>query len=394
MTWIDSLLDTTKFAESPKSFFYWSGLATISAVVKNRIWLDKGIYKLYPNIYVLLIAKSGLRKGYPVSLSKQLVYMVNNTKIIAGRSSIQAIIQELSKARKTDAGLVNEACAYINSGEMASSLVRDQDALTILTDLYDGHYNKEWKNVLKSTGTETLKNVNLTLLGALNQPHFEDMMTEKDISGGFIARCIVVLEERRALKNSLLRVTQQVSIEELATHLNELAKLEGPMKIEEEAIQAFESWYDTFEPEAIDDRTGTANRIHDQILKVAMLLSLSRDTSMTIMREDIEEAMQNCLATSSVIRRIISGKGKSELAEKTKLIIEEMVKRDDHTVSRAVLLSKYLGDIEVSDLDKIIEKLIQAEFITAKREGKNWLYKLTQNFLNQYEKFLVRAKTS
>ena len=92
--WLTSLVDQHNELESPRSFWFWAGLAAISAVVKDNIWINKQIYNLYPNIYVMFHADSGLKKGPPVSMSKQLVKAVNNTRIISGRSSIQAILKE------------------------------------------------------------------------------------------------------------------------------------------------------------------------------------------------------------------------------------------------------------------------------------------------------------
>jgi hypothetical protein len=102
MSWVNEVMDSTKELESPRSFFYWSALTTISAILKDNVWIDRGgAFKLYPNIYVMLLAGSALRKGLPVALSKNIVQLVNNTKLIVGRSSIQGILKELSEA-KTD----------------------------------------------------------------------------------------------------------------------------------------------------------------------------------------------------------------------------------------------------------------------------------------------------
>ena len=38
-------------------------LPAISAVVKDNVWLDRQIYNLYPNIYVMFHARVGLKKG-------------------------------------------------------------------------------------------------------------------------------------------------------------------------------------------------------------------------------------------------------------------------------------------------------------------------------------------
>src|SRR5215204_1926685 len=104
MTWIGKLLESTAASESPRKYWYWAGLTAISAVVNNKVYLDKFLYKLYPNVYVLLVGKSGIRKGPPVSLSKQLVRAVNNTRVIAGRITIQAAISKLRAAMTQENG--------------------------------------------------------------------------------------------------------------------------------------------------------------------------------------------------------------------------------------------------------------------------------------------------
>ena len=125
MTWLDELIVQHSELESPQSFWYWSGLCAISAVVKDQVYLERWAYKLYPNIYVMLHADSGLKKGPPVGLAKTLVKRVNNTRVISGRSSIQGILKELGTAQSTPgSGKVNaKSCGFIVASEFSSSLV-------------------------------------------------------------------------------------------------------------------------------------------------------------------------------------------------------------------------------------------------------------------------------
>jgi hypothetical protein len=75
----------------------------------------------------MLYAKSGLRKGKPISLIKQLVNEVNNTRMISGRSSIQAILQEMGTAYTLPGGkVINKSDAFIVASELSSSLVDDK----------------------------------------------------------------------------------------------------------------------------------------------------------------------------------------------------------------------------------------------------------------------------
>ncbi len=170
MNWLDELVAQHVELESPQSFWKWAGLAAISAVVKDRIWMDRQIFKTYPNIYVMLHADSGLKKGPPVNMAKRLVQLVNNTMVITGRSSIQGILKELGTAKTLPGGRVQtNSVAFICSSELSSSIVEDKVATTILTDLYDRSYNVgEWQSLLKMESFK-LKDPTITMLTATNE---------------------------------------------------------------------------------------------------------------------------------------------------------------------------------------------------------------------------------
>src|SRR5918996_4322499 len=135
MNWIQQVVDCHKNVESPRNFWYWAATATLSAVMKDNVWMNRGgLYKLYPNIYVMLHADSGLKKGPPVGFSKDIVRRVNNTRIISGRSSIQGILKELGTAETKPGGhILKKSVGFIVASEFSSSLVSDPAAMTILT---------------------------------------------------------------------------------------------------------------------------------------------------------------------------------------------------------------------------------------------------------------------
>src|SRR5574343_1347225 len=98
MGWIQQVLEEHSESESPQRFYYWSAMSAISACVRRNICLERYHYKLYPNIYVFVVARSGLRKGPPIALAQKLMNKVQCTKVIEGRASIQAVIRDLGKA--------------------------------------------------------------------------------------------------------------------------------------------------------------------------------------------------------------------------------------------------------------------------------------------------------
>src|SRR5665213_1423119 len=97
---ITSFLKHTEEYESPGSFWRWGAYATIAAVLRDSVYYDHGLRKTYANIYVVLLADSAeYRKSGPFQPITDLLNSdgLRNTKVIRGRSSIQAVLDDLSQ---------------------------------------------------------------------------------------------------------------------------------------------------------------------------------------------------------------------------------------------------------------------------------------------------------
>jgi hypothetical protein len=146
MNWVQEVVDLHYELESPESFWRWAAISVLSAVVKDNVWINQQIFNMYPNIYTMFHADSGLKKGPPVNMAKKLVKMVNNTRVITGRGSIQGILKDLGTVQTAPGGKLvggGKSVAFICSSELSSSIVEDKVATKILTDLYDRIYNED-----------------------------------------------------------------------------------------------------------------------------------------------------------------------------------------------------------------------------------------------------------
>lgn len=392
MSFVDDFMDSTIESESPRSFFFWSALCAISAVVKRNVFVDRFYYKTYPNIYVLLVAKSGLRKGVPLALVKEMVEDVGNTRVIAGRSSVQAIIKELGTTRTKEKGpILSDAAGFILSSEFASSLVSDPQALTILTDLYDSNWHKEWKNLLKGTGQDVLKNVCVTMLSACNPTLFRDVITNAAISGGFIARTLIIYEEKKFRINPLTRPPIiEYKKEKLVEYLKCISQVKGRMEWSSEAMKAYEEWYKEFESVEHDDKTGTAERLQEHIVKTAILLSLADNPTLEITGPNMMDAIGACTSLTAGISKTTLGQGKSEFAHKTGVVLKELLGAKDYEMDRQKILQRNYGDIDAIDLDRVTETLLQGEMIVLEKRGGKIYYRLKKEFVPHLLNMLQR----
>ena len=77
--WLNAYLEYTKESESPDNYHIWAGLSAIASVVRRNIWLDQGLYVLFPNMYVLFVGPPArTAKSTAMWLARQLVRQVPN----------------------------------------------------------------------------------------------------------------------------------------------------------------------------------------------------------------------------------------------------------------------------------------------------------------------------
>ncbi len=405
-SWIDDLVAENQAVETPESWIYWSLVFCISSAAANAYTLRtlKGNLLYYPNIYVMLLGESGLGKGYPVNLAKRLLQQADITRVIAGRSSIQAIIKE-GATTKSVAGkpVITDSRMAIINGELSTAIIQDPDSLTILTDLYDRNYNPNWTNLLKGDGAEKLKDPYITCLFGSSPAHFYDSIPQPNIEGGYIGRNLVIYEEVRS-KNVDLLDSEEESIDEdrftnfivpkFVPHLQLIAKNKARLIPSEAARMKFNLWRREWRATQAqyNDKTGFVNRVPDHILKVAMCTSLARyEDSFIISEEDMDGAITRVTALIYAAQKAAEGGGIDPIAVQTKKVIDNLIRAPDNQLTRQDLLIRGYGDYDTMILDKILETLIEMKWVKRERLGigknQEWLIKLAGQPLERLLEF-------
>lgn len=421
MNLVEEIVDSRRELESPLSFWMWAALVSISAVVKDSIYLDRQIYKLYPNIYVMLHADSGLKKGPPIALSRKLVSTVNNTKVISGRSSIQGILKDMGTVRTKPGGKIEAGSSvFICSSELTSSLVEDKVATTILTDLYDRQYNEgKWRSLLKMEEF-SLKDPTVTMFTATNEAHSSDFFARKDIQGGYFARTFIVTETEENRPNSLsLPLKRPIDDDQCIKYLKNIGQLKGAFKslgqrekadgYEREYIDPqtgevgyytgagyiYEDWYQGFKSslkiQLNKDDTGTLNRFGDSVLKIAMLLSLAKKPELEISAETMEQSILiGEKLVGNVKQATLGAKGLSDSSPfKTKLIME-LLNRENHQISKTMLMKKMLMHYKTArEFDEIMNSIEATGVFKQEMMGNQVIYTMPRSEVILYERMFA-----
>lgn len=394
MNWLTDILAQHREYESPKNFWYWSALAALSAVVKDNVWVERaGLYKSYANIYVILYADSGLKKGPPISMARQLVTLVNNTTIIYGRSSIQAILKKMGTTVSVPGGDIKSGSkVFICASELAASLVDDPAALGILTDFYDRIFHfGEYESLLKME-TFTIKDATVSLLGGINEAHANVLFTKRDIQGGFIGRCFIIHETNRQAVNALIDRPEIIpDYKKAAEYLKTVAKLRGPFKeLSGTPVgEMYKSWYHAnvaeIEKSGMKDQTGTLNRYGESVMKVAMLLSLAEKPELEITEAAMELAIEHCKSLIGNVRKTTLSAGKQAFTEEKALLITELVNREPHIISQKMVNQKFWMRASLKDWNEVALQLEAAGIMQIETQGNQVMYVMTEHQAAQWK---------
>lgn len=413
MNFIQEVMDSTVELEPPRSFWFWSSLAAISAVVMDNVWLPRGemegstnvYFNTYPNIYVMLYADSALKKGPPVNLAKDLVKKSCNglPKIISGRSSIQGILKELGTGHSQPGGkVISKSAAFICSSEFSSSIVEDKAAMTILTDLYDRNWNEgEYKSLLKMEEF-SLKDPIITLLAATNEAHFDDFVAQKDVHGGFVGRMFLIVEKEVSTLNSLVDKLKRVPDKpQLISYLKEVSKLKGPFNslAGTPAGAYYKQWYLDFynviKEQKIKDPTGTIGRFGESVIKIAMLLQLSQEPKLgEIDLSIMQAAVTTCDKLIGNVRSITHGKkGAASNLELKTAVMQELLSREPHKVSRDILMRKYWMHFSTAEeFNNVMASFHESGMIQVENIGNIVIYVMPETEVKLIKEHLAGKK--
>lgn len=378
--------------ESPKSFWQWSSYATIAAILRNNIYYEYKLGRVYPNLFVLLLADSAaFRKSGPFKLVKDLINDVSNTKIFSGTASIQGILDKLSQDYPTKKGappLKGGSCLIL-AEELASFFVEDPRLMPLLTRMYD--YEAKFDYELRGAGF-IINNLCMTMLMASNETFLREVYTKRAVYGGLLRRTLLIKPNEKRKPNSLMNLngTQKsysdADRKPLTDHLIEISKLKGLVLMTSEASISYDTWYkDLYNKyEKYGNSTGVLEGMHTLVLKVAMCIAAG-NLSLELTKDNIEEAIISVTDLRSNYEIYAMSSGKSKEADNGAALLTLLHDATENKLKSQEIMLKLWNDISSEDLDKLIQTLKRAGLVNEIFGTTDVSYQLTEKCLNMLE---------
>lgn len=355
--------------------------------------MDRGYYKLYPNIYVLIVAESArVRKSIAMDTGIDLLReALPDIYYISGSLTPEGLVNHLNRA-KTVVDIEGrpivryDSAVVIHADELAELFGYDKQRASKLTILLTKTYGAQGEHThTLADGQIKLHNLYPSLLAATDPRNLK--VLPEDAIGGLIGRLIFVTarEKRRSIAWPEPSDEDRKLYKYLCEDLQEVGSLQGEMIPTQKARDLFARWYDALsEQKSTDVHTDAfRERCHDTALKLAMLIAVSRSNELVVDHTHVAGGIAFIEKQLPEFGRVMTWAVTSTFAQnKAKLV--DMIRRNGGALSRRVAL-KALA-VSTDDLAALETTLIQEDTMESRVIGNQVIYKLTRDaLLNEQE---------
>lgn len=376
---LDLYMKFTAKQESPELFHLWTSITVLAAALGRKCYLDKGYYRLYPNIFCILVAGAArCRKSTAINIGVSLLHEIEtpNVRVIGGKITPEQFVKEIAESARKDeeSGQIISPSTLVHSSELSVFLTKQsygEPLIYILTDLFD--CPDVWHNKTKTKGVDELRNVFICILAGTTPDGLAEGIPQSALKEGFGSRILYVFQRDTPRRNPFPRLTpeEKEMRARLLIILADRAQMAGEFTLTERAQDWYIDWYDKFMSEAPPDKRleGVYGRKHDHLLRIAMILSASYGMKVI----DLEQCEGALMALNSLEAQhvgafeVVGGDAFTNFIEQAKAYMRRFKR-----MSHSTLLQKlYPCNAEIYN-KVVIATLIQSGFIRRDPDKQNW----------------------
>lgn len=309
-----------KGSESHPTYHTFSALVALSSIISRRVWCEQGYFKVYPNLYVVLVGPPGNRKTSAMSIAKNLIREVKNVPFSAECVTKEKLIMDMSEQEQVIDKLPEQYAAQRIFTPMTVMVTELSEFLgmgsigmiNFLTTIYD---QDVYEHRTKNRGEVLLTGPYLNFLACTTGDWITSYLRTDVISGGFSRRAIFVLETGKAGRIPFPEVSAEAKSawERVVTYARQLQKVSGPFRWHPAAKQYYIDWYTHLKIPQEETVVGYYETKHMQLLKITMLVALSESTELELRIEHLEFGLALLKLAEENLSRVFEGIGRNEL---------------------------------------------------------------------------------
>jgi len=370
--WWEAYLQYTASQESPDVFHAAVALSCLAAAVGRKVWVDRKFYRIYPNHYFVIVAKSAeCRKSVAVGIGRSLLEESGIIEPCSERLTNAALWLALDTARKEK----GRSEIFLFADELSLFLSKEdayKGVINTLTRLYT--CPDYVKNTTKTAGVDHAVNVCVNTLFATTPTDLAELIPGAATGKGFTPRLHLVYGEKSRGRIADIQEDKELR-KMLIQDLQWINTLQGEFIITKDGWEWWADWYKNMKFPENYELDGWYGRKHDYIIKAAMLFSVAVKDELVLDVANLQQGLMFLNMLEQHFDQLYGVVGQIPMAAHRQRIIQQMARRGGR-VSRADLLHLNHNRMTSIELTEVMNMLEQEGMIVIERMGKVTYYRL------------------
>jgi len=370
--WLESYLDYTSETESAKIFHTWVGLSMISCALRKKIHLSLGRLKIYPNMYIVLVAEPGMaRKSQAIDFGIPFLRSVEEITIAADAITREALLQDLElctlDSQMPDGSIFRHSSLNIISKEFESFLGQRTDntrMLVLLTDLFDCS-EIPWRYRTKHSGTNTVSSVYLNMLGATTPSSLASSLPASAVGGGLTSRILFIWAEKKERKAAIpVETPKMIDLRRtLRKDFFRISQMAGTYVFSKRAKDFWIDWYEEYEELDVSrictdaSFKGWYSRKPMYILKVAMLCAAAMNSDLELRPHHLQRSIDLITKMEPGMGNAFRAVGRSLVTAEIDLVMNTI--REHQKITEHKLMQIVWRDLDAAKFDNVIQTVVR-----------------------------------
>lgn len=369
--------------EAPATFHRWSCLSILGAYLGRSYRFHLGHFKVFPNIYCMLMGDAGTRKSTAIKIASGLLRKTGYTSIAAERTTKEKFLLDLAgdtgdtEVSNADKFLESRLFGNGESGPSELFVAADEfntfvgngniEFLSMLGVLWD--YDGTFSNRVKNSKSIEIQDPTVSILAGNTPTGFSLAFPIEAIGQGIFSRLVLVYGEKTGKKITFPEAPDPAATANIISLLQAIKAVAiGAAEITAEAKKVLDKIYKSWT--GVDDVRfdSYSNRRFTHLLKLCLIISASALKN-TIDLSDVIYANTILTHAEHTMPKALGEFGKSknsDVAHKLLHILESA----DGIVSRKVLWKQVHNDLEsMTALGDILNNLLLADKILSTPGG-------------------------
>lgn len=382
---ITSYLEYTRDTEPPAVFHRWALLTCVAAYLARDVHIQHGHFKLYPNLYTLLIGSAGSRKSSAINIAKGLLKQLGYTHFSPTKTTKEKFFIDMAEG---SAGLNGGGEDFLDQslfGSLDSNEVSEMfivagefntffgnnilDFVTDLGELWD--YNGAFESKVKNSKSVQIMNPTISILGGNTPTGFSAAFPIEILGQGFFSRTLMIYGERtrakitwpeQPLEEHTASLCDQIRL--VKQHAANLGRLHMTADAKELLDVIYKSWND------LDDMRfeSYSNRRFTHLLKLCLIFTCMR-LSTKISVEDVIEANTTLAYAEHFMPKALGEFGKARHSDVAHKILQ-LLESNQGVVSFGDVWKAVHNDLDKpAELTTLLENLVRADKIQGVKAG-------------------------